>query len=112
MTFTIAPNPPALLVIAPMFSAISFGVSGELGDTPPTSVAIDCGLVVPFGKKVLPEVEGDGFSVGAAFETDALIAPKAILRTNTPIKRTLFLVIISPSKWLLHFEESTYEVFS
>ena len=112
MTFTIAPIPPALLVIAPMFSAISFGVSGELGDTPPTSVAIDCGLVVPFGEKETLEVEGDGATVGAALEIDALTAPKAILRTNTPVKRTLFLAIISPLKWLLHFGESTYESFS
>ena len=110
MIFTIAPIPPAFLVIAPMFSAISRGVSGELGETPPTSVAIDCGLIVPFGNGEKLEVDGVDANVGAAFEALVPTTPNVILRTNSPVKRTLFLVITSPLKCWLHFGESTKEL--
>ena len=92
-----------------MTSATDFE-SGEV--TPPPSYAIDCGLIVPFGKEEMPEVEGDGANVGAAFEAFALTAPNVILRTSSPVKRTLVLDIISPLKWWLHFGESTQELVS
>jgi hypothetical protein len=110
MIFTIAPIPPAFLVIVPMFSAISRGVSGELGVTPPTSVAIDCGLIVPFGNGEILKVEGVGANVGAAFEALAPTTPNVILRTSSPVTRILVLFIISPLKCWLHFGESTKDI--
>jgi len=111
-TLIITPIPPAVLVIAPMLSAISLGVSGVLGETPPTSVAMDCNLLIPVENRELLEVEDNGVEGEAAFEALALTAPNVRVRTRSPVKRTLVLDIISPLKWWLHFGESTQELVS
>ena len=83
-----------------------------LGETPPTSVAMDCNLLIPVENRELLDVGDNGVGGGAAFEALALTAQNVIVRTSSPVKRPLVLDIISPLKWWIHFEESTQELVS